>query len=57
MIRAVYTEEEIRDIDPSTRLGTQFLLLTALIADEHLDPAGLDEFLAGARDLADQWIS
>jgi hypothetical protein len=56
MIRAVYTDEEIRDLDPSTRLGTQVVLLAALIADEQLDAASLEEFLAGARDLADQWI-
>ncbi len=56
MIWAVYTDEEIRDIDPSTRLGTQVVLLAALIADERLDAVGLEEFLTGARELADQWI-
>jgi hypothetical protein len=56
MILAVYTDEEIDDIDGSTRLGTQFLLLTGLIVDEQLDDAGLDNALAAARKLADQWI-
>jgi hypothetical protein len=33
------------------------LLLAALIADEGLDDAGLDSFMASARTLADQWLS
>jgi len=57
MIRAVYTDEEIRDIDPGLRLATQVVILAALIADEQLDAIGLDEFLAGARELADLWIA
>jgi hypothetical protein len=33
---------------------TQIVLLAALVADEHLDDAGLDAFLASSRELADQ---
>ena len=33
------------------------MILAALIADEQLDAIGLDEFLAGARELADLWIA
>lgn len=57
LILAVYTEEEIDDIDGKKRLATQFLLLTALILDEQLDDAGLDDFLDKARALAEQWIA
>jgi hypothetical protein len=56
LILAVYTDEEINDLDGSTRLGTQFLLLAALIIDEQLDDVSLDEFLTQARALADEWI-
>ncbi|HZB32801.1 MAG TPA: hypothetical protein VE465_21765 [Streptosporangiaceae bacterium] len=54
LIRAVYTDEDIDDIDGETVIGTQFLLLAALVVDERLDEAGLDRFLAEARALADQ---
>jgi hypothetical protein len=56
MIRAVYTDEEIDDIDDRASFSTQFLLLTGLIVDEGLDDAGLDKILADARKLADQWV-
>jgi hypothetical protein len=57
MIRAVYTDEEIDDLDTETLVGTQVVLLSALIANEELDDAGLDAFLVKARELADQWTS
>lgn len=57
MIRAVYTDEEIDDLDGRTKGTTQMILLAALVADENFDDAALDEFLAGARKLADQWTS
>lgn len=57
VIRAVYTDELVDDVDDKTMGGTQIVLLTALIADAHLDDAGLDEFMAAARGLADQWLS
>ena len=56
LIRAVYTDEHISDLDRETRIGTQFVLLAALIVDEHLDEAGLDTFMADARELADEWL-
>src|ERR1039457_276768 len=58
LILAVYTDEHVPDeLDLETRFRTQLLLLGALIADENLDDAGLDEFLAHARKLADQWLA
>lgn len=57
VIRAVYTAESVDDVDDRTMGATQIVLLTALIADAHLDDAGLDDFMAAARGLADQWLS
>ena len=57
LILAIFTDEEIDDIDSETKVSTQIILLFALIADEGFDGAGLDEFLAEARKLADEWIS
>lgn len=54
LIRAVYTDEDIDDIDGKTFLGTQFILLAALVIDERLDDQGLDQFLAKARTLANR---
>lgn len=56
LIRAVYTDEQIDDLDRETRIRSQFLLLAALVVDEHLDDAGLDAFTAEARKLADAWL-
>ena len=42
---------------PKPHLLPSKYLLTALIADQHLDDAGLDAFLAQARKLADQWLA
>ncbi len=57
MIRAVYTDEQIGDLDSATRGRTQIILLAALVIDEQLDAAGLDAFLADAAKLADQWLA
>src|SRR5918992_1586448 len=53
LIRAVLGDGSIDDLDDKTRFGTEIVLLAALIADEQLDEAGLDEFIAQARQLAD----
>lgn len=50
-------EGSIADIDDETVIGTQFTLLAALIVDANLGDSGLDEFLAEARALADEWVS
>lgn len=57
MIRAVYTDEPIADLDSATKGRTQIILLAALINSEQLDAAGLDAFLADASKLADQWLA
>ncbi len=57
MIRAVYTDEPIGDLDSATKGRTQIILLAALINSEQLDEAGLDAFLADASKLAGQWLA
>jgi hypothetical protein len=54
LIRAVYTDEEIDDIDGRTAIGIELIMLAALVIDEGLNDAGLDRFLAEARCLADR---
>jgi hypothetical protein len=54
MIRAVYTDEPIDDLDSVTMGRTQIIVLAALIDSEQLDGAGLDAFLADASTLANQ---
>lgn len=57
LILAVYTDEQIRDIDVRVRYETQILLLAALVADVQFDDAGLERFLSQARELADKWLA
>jgi hypothetical protein len=45
------------DLDDKVAFRARNFLLTALIADEHLDDAGLDEFMMRARKVADQLLS
>jgi hypothetical protein len=54
VIRVVYGDGSVRDLDDAVVIGAQILLLGGLIADEQLDEAELDAFLAAARKLADQ---
>lgn len=55
LIRACLGDGSVDDLDDKTRFGTEIVLLAGLIVDEHLDDAGLDEFLGEARKLADRW--
>jgi hypothetical protein len=57
LILAILTDEEVDDLDTSTKVSTQVILLYALISDARLDEPGLDGFLAEARKLADEWTS
>jgi hypothetical protein len=56
LIQAVFTYEKVTDASQEVRYGTQFLLVAALVTDEHLDDAGLGEFMAQSRKLADSWL-
>jgi predicted nucleic acid-binding protein len=57
VIRVVLEDAPVDDLSRNAVTGAQMLLLGGLIADAHLDDAGLDEFLAAARKLADQLMS
>jgi hypothetical protein len=57
LILAIFTDEEIDDLDAETKVNAQIILLFALIAEERFDDSALDEFLAEARKLADDWTS
>ncbi|MGO8889334.1 MAG: hypothetical protein ACLQB1_06445 [Streptosporangiaceae bacterium] len=57
MIRAVYSDEPVDDLDSTTKGRTQIILLAALINSERLDETGLDAFLADASKLASQWLA
>jgi hypothetical protein len=54
VIRLVYEDLSVKDLDRTVITRAKFLLLAGLIADARLDGAGLDEFLAAARKLGDQ---
>jgi hypothetical protein len=58
LIRGVFKDDEsIRDLDPKAAFTAKQIVLSALIADEHLDDAGLDKVMAEARKLADQLLA
>lgn len=56
LIQSVFTYEKVTDVSQQMRFRLQFLLVAALVADEHLDDVGLDEFLTESRKLADGWL-
>jgi hypothetical protein len=57
VIRAVLGDGSVRDVSDADLGRAQIVLLMGLIADERLEDAGLDAFLADARKLADQLMS
>jgi predicted nucleic acid-binding protein len=54
VIRVVLEDAPVDDLSRNAITGAQLLLLIGLIVDAQLDSQGLDQFLAGARKLADQ---
>jgi hypothetical protein len=57
LILKILGQGSASDLDAKVAFTAKQFLLAALIADEQLDDAGLDEFLAQARKLADQWLA
>jgi hypothetical protein len=57
LILKVLGRGSVADLDAKTAFTAKQFLLIALVADEHLDDAGLDEFMGEARKLADQWLA
>jgi hypothetical protein len=55
MIRRALNEHVTDEVDQETKVRAQLALLIALITDEELDDAGLDEFLDTVRTLTGQW--
>jgi hypothetical protein len=53
LILDVLGQDSVASPDPATCRRTQTLLLPVLVVGERLDDAGLDEFVASARHLAD----
>jgi hypothetical protein len=56
LIRAVPTGEAIGDVSPDAKYRTQFVLLYPLIVEGNFTDAGLDDLVAEARKLADEWL-
>ena len=56
VLLAALTDADISDLDPAQVRRSQTILLNALIADEDLDRASLDTFMATARGLADRLL-
>jgi hypothetical protein len=56
MILSVYAGEDTSDIPKAARDNAVVLILPALIIDMGITGAELDQFLAGARKLADEWL-
>jgi hypothetical protein len=57
VIVAAVGGDYVHDLDPAESSMMKMVLLTALVADMHLDDAGLDEFIAKARAFADQLLN
>lgn len=57
LIRHSLGEGSIIDLDNSTVVRTQLLLLAAIIVDEQLDDLELDKFMTEVRALADRLMS
>ena len=57
LVRSALEDESVQDLDDETVVQIQVVFLAALVTGEQLDDAGLDEFLAEARKLADEWTS
>lgn len=57
VVVSAFTSDDLDNLDAEELTKTKMLLLAAIIADEHLDDAGLDEFIAKARALADELLN
>lgn len=57
MIRAVLGHGNIDDLDASTRISTELVLLAALVTDRDASSDDLDALLADAKKVADGWLA
>lgn len=56
VIRSVFNDDNLDDVDGKIEAGHQFVLLAALVGDQQLDDAELDKFLADARRLGNDLL-
>jgi len=56
LVMAVFNDDPLDDLDARKSFEVQSVLMVTIIYDENLDEAGLDDFLAKARKLADEWL-
>jgi hypothetical protein len=56
LIHDVSTGESIGDLNPDVKYRTQFVLLYPLIVEGNFSEAGLDDLVAEARKLAEEWL-
>jgi hypothetical protein len=54
---SAFTNGDLDDLDAEELTKTKMFLLAGMIGDQHLDDAGLDEFIAKARAFADELLS
>ena len=54
---SAFTNENLDDLDAEELTKTKMFLLAGIIGDQHLDDAGLDDFIAKARAFADELLS
>ena len=57
VVVSAFTSDDLDNLDAEELTRTKMLLLAAIISDQHLDDAGLDEFIAKARALADELLN
>jgi hypothetical protein len=56
VLLAAVADGDMTDLDPKVARNNQRILLAAMVADEQFDDAGLDDFMAKARALADSLL-
>jgi hypothetical protein len=56
MIRGVFEDESVDDVSGQVIVGTQLLLLAALVSEARFDSPSLDAFMTESRKLADRWL-
>jgi hypothetical protein len=57
LLLATFTDEQIDDIDDEIKGSHYMLLLGALVKQSDFSESELEEFLADARNLADEWLN
>jgi hypothetical protein len=56
LLAAVNGDDPVSDIDPSVKYHTQLVLLYPIVSEESLSDQGIENLLATARKIADEWL-